>query len=477
MAQRYDLEKVKDLLTEVFTDEELRRFCYDTPNFIPVYNQLGQDTTKSQIIDRLIKHADRKLLLETLLDLIKERNLIIYEKYQPYYDLSDPSSDPIITSSATEPAEPSDKVGASTEKIRFSSPLRVFLCHASEDKSTVRNLYYRLRAEGLDPWLDEINLLPGQKWRREIPKAVRSADIVLVCLSNNSITKAGYVRDEITYALGIADKQPEDTIFIIPLKLEKCEVPERLRDLQWVNLFEDTGYDRLIDALQVRAQSLKKGIALKGRLLKAARDPMWQMIGVIIAILALVWAVYTFFAGEGISGLTTPTGAPGLFVPPPTLPMIATIKLVPDEGSIERRVVSTEEILQNNCGGDTDLTTTIERSRSIAHTIQVGEGVTVRADGSISGGLPAGIAQIELSVGAAVEATYNVAYGKEEVFSSSLDLVTAKRTRRQFTIQHIEQREVGQLVITSGDQELNYPYSFPRGFAMEQINTQEVECP
>lgn len=39
--------------------------------------------------------------------------------------------------------------------------LRVFLCHASQDKPIVRELYQRLLAEGwIDPWLDEEKLLP-----------------------------------------------------------------------------------------------------------------------------------------------------------------------------------------------------------------------------------------------------------------------------------------------------------------------------
>ncbi len=37
--------------------------------------------------------------------------------------------------------------------------LRVFLCHSSQDKPIVRELYQRLNAEGwIDPWLDEENL-------------------------------------------------------------------------------------------------------------------------------------------------------------------------------------------------------------------------------------------------------------------------------------------------------------------------------
>lgn len=41
--------------------------------------------------------------------------------------------------------------------------LRVFLCHASQDKPIVRTLYRKLAAEPwIDPWLDEEKLLPGQ---------------------------------------------------------------------------------------------------------------------------------------------------------------------------------------------------------------------------------------------------------------------------------------------------------------------------
>ncbi len=36
-----------------------------------------------------------------------------------------------------------------------SRPLRVFLCHATEDKKEVRKLSQRLQADGIDVWLDE----------------------------------------------------------------------------------------------------------------------------------------------------------------------------------------------------------------------------------------------------------------------------------------------------------------------------------
>jgi len=134
--------------------------------------------------------------------------------------------------------------------------LRVFLCHASGDKPAVRELYHRLRAAGFDPWLDEEKLLPGQDWQLEIPQAVRSSDAVIVCLSTRAVTKAGYVQKEIRYALDVADEQPEGAIFLIPLRLEECEVPQRLRRWQWVDFFHGKGYDRLLRALRARARDL-----------------------------------------------------------------------------------------------------------------------------------------------------------------------------------------------------------------------------
>lgn len=134
--------------------------------------------------------------------------------------------------------------------------LRIFLCHSSGDKQIVRDLYKRLRADGFDPWLDEENLLPGQDWHHKISEAVGAADIVLVCLSRGSINKKGYVQKEIKYALDVADEQPENTIYLIPLKLEECDIPQRLRRWHWVNLFEETGYERLLNALRHRAESI-----------------------------------------------------------------------------------------------------------------------------------------------------------------------------------------------------------------------------
>lgn len=137
-------------------------------------------------------------------------------------------------------------------------PLKVFLCYSSEDKSAVRGHYQSLLAEGVDAWFNEESILPGQEWELEIPKAARNADAFIIFLSNQSITKEGYVQKEIKLALDIADEKPEGTIFIIPARLENCTVPTRISRWQWVDLFTETGYPRLLKSLQERAK--EKGI-------------------------------------------------------------------------------------------------------------------------------------------------------------------------------------------------------------------------
>jgi hypothetical protein len=152
-----------------------------------------------------------------------------------------------------------ETVGISFDKLALEDivyPLRIFLCHASSDKPAVRELCGSLRGEGYNPWLDEQRLLPGQDWNLEIANAVRDAHVVLVCLSRTAINKVGYVQKEIKYALDVADQQPEGTIFIIPGKLEECDVPDRLRRWQWVNLFEQDGFDRLMGALHSRVRTI-----------------------------------------------------------------------------------------------------------------------------------------------------------------------------------------------------------------------------
>ncbi|MEW6404114.1 MAG: toll/interleukin-1 receptor domain-containing protein [Chloroflexota bacterium] len=136
--------------------------------------------------------------------------------------------------------------------------LKVFLCHASENKPIVQELYDRLVRASYEPWLDTEVLLPGMDWDLEIKKGLRASDAVLVCLSKVSVAKEGYIQKELRLAQDIQDEKPQGTIFLIPVRLDNCKTPYNLQDIQWADYTAPNGFDKLVGGLNIRAKQLGK---------------------------------------------------------------------------------------------------------------------------------------------------------------------------------------------------------------------------
>jgi len=151
--------------------------------------------------------------------------------------------------------------------------LKVFLCHAPADGDRVYALYTHLIHDGVDAWLDKENLIPGQNWELEIRKAVRAADVVVVCISKQ-FNQEGFQQKEVRLALDAAMGKPEEEIFIIPARLEECDTLESLGKWHWVNLFEQDGYKRLMIALRAHADKIGITLQLKRGWLPIATSPL-----------------------------------------------------------------------------------------------------------------------------------------------------------------------------------------------------------
>ena len=127
---------------------------------------------------------------------------------------------------------------------------RIFLCHASEDKKQVLAIYHQLKAAGFNPWLDKMDLLPGQKWDGEIRRALKSSRFIIIFFSKFSVSKRGYVQREFKLALDALEEIPDDQIFIIPVRLEDCRIPEAFRHIHYVDLFSQGGFDLVIKVIE-----------------------------------------------------------------------------------------------------------------------------------------------------------------------------------------------------------------------------------
>ncbi|MEW6242213.1 MAG: tetratricopeptide repeat protein, partial [Chloroflexota bacterium] len=211
-------------------------------------NSNKQDAIKyyEHIIEVSVKNNNRQIEIEAHANLVKlffetgnnEKAFEHIEKIQ-------------IVSNST------NRVQNTKSELRL---LRAFLCHSSRDKDKARELHRTLNERGYDVWIDEKKLIPGQKWELEIEQAIKSSDVILVCLSSLSINSESYMHKEIKTALDRAENMPEGEIFIIPCRLDEIEVPQRLKELQWVDLFLPDGLSKLEMALLMKARKLGRTV-------------------------------------------------------------------------------------------------------------------------------------------------------------------------------------------------------------------------
>ena len=135
--------------------------------------------------------------------------------------------------------------------------LRILVCHPFGNNEVVNDLCRRLQSDGFEPWLYEESLSPGRDPHNEVGKVLRRSNVIIVCLSSRSTLQRGYAREEIDFVLDSADKQPNGTPYIIPLRLDNCEVPDRLKRWHWVDFFGGRGYRRLKKALFQASQKVR----------------------------------------------------------------------------------------------------------------------------------------------------------------------------------------------------------------------------
>lgn len=83
--QTYNYPNIRKLLSKGFSEEELRTLCFDVTGFRAVQHEVSKGSSKSEIISKLLEHAERTLQIDTLLAILREQNPVRYDKHQPYY--------------------------------------------------------------------------------------------------------------------------------------------------------------------------------------------------------------------------------------------------------------------------------------------------------------------------------------------------------------------------------------------------------
>jgi hypothetical protein len=133
---------------------------------------------------------------------------------------------------------------------------QAFLSYAREDLRRATRLYNDLsRKLPIRIWFDRIDLLPGMQWEPAIRKAIRESDYFLAVLSHKAVSNRGFRHTELREALTVVNEFPVDSIFLIPIRLDRCRLPNKMRKFHYADLFP-----KRLDGLDLICRTLEKSV-------------------------------------------------------------------------------------------------------------------------------------------------------------------------------------------------------------------------
>ncbi|MGO9597505.1 MAG: tetratricopeptide repeat protein [Isosphaeraceae bacterium] len=103
----------------------------------------------------------------------------------------------------------------------------VFLSHSTADKPAVEELAIRLRREGLEPWLDKWNLIPGHECQQDMERGLADCATCAVFIGPGGL--GPWQNEEMRAAIARRVGEKEGQFRVIPVLLPGMERPERGR--------------------------------------------------------------------------------------------------------------------------------------------------------------------------------------------------------------------------------------------------------
>jgi TIR domain len=121
---------------------------------------------------------------------------------------------------------------------------RFFFSYARADSEFVLTLADDLRSNGVNIWLDQLDIPGGVRWDAAVEEALHASPCLLVVLSSASVA-SNNVMDEVSFGLE-TDKR------IVPILFKDCTIPFRLKRLHYIDFRAgyDEGFKRLIQTLK-----------------------------------------------------------------------------------------------------------------------------------------------------------------------------------------------------------------------------------
>lgn len=135
-----------------------------------------------------------------------------------------------------------DKGQSYLNRLNTFFPIEIFLSYSRADSDLALSIWDSLKKNDFKLWVDQKDIMKGQRWDTTIEYALNESSIFLVIVSEHSL-KSNYVLDEISFAL-------DEGKTIIPLLKDEVKLPLRLRRFQHINFIND--YTKAINELEIQ---------------------------------------------------------------------------------------------------------------------------------------------------------------------------------------------------------------------------------
>jgi hypothetical protein len=127
---------------------------------------------------------------------------------------------------------------------------KVFVSHASEDKERfVLEFATKLRAKGIDAWIDRWEMLPGDSLvTKMFEEGIKDAQAMIVVISEYSVNKK-WVRAEMNVGVVNQIEQASRLIPVIIGNVDDSEIPQSLKDTLWERIEDLNNYDAEFESI------------------------------------------------------------------------------------------------------------------------------------------------------------------------------------------------------------------------------------
>lgn len=144
------------------------------------------------------------------------------------------------------------------------------MSYSRSDTSVAIKIATQLRNEGADIWIDRLDIPPGNTWDLEIEKALEECSYVLFICSQGSVSSEN-VLNEVYYAL-------EEKKKIVPIKIDDCKIPFRIKRLQYIDLSinYDEGFGFLLSAFDLNTDRVEHKSNDERFNQKGAEENFWK---------------------------------------------------------------------------------------------------------------------------------------------------------------------------------------------------------